>query len=910
METFLNDLGKFRRRWQKDLLRQEALDMAGWLAVSLALLCWLDLYLGLPGPARVFLMTVVVAAIVIRTGIRLAAVVRTGLKDSAAHADRLVQSRRREVLSALEVGTTAKAASSLSAYLSMQGIQKARNHLKTLEGARLSPVPPRILKRFVICMCLAFIPALLNPRAALILLSRYVTPHADIPPYSAYVFTISPESPDVIYGDDQVIHVTVTGKKVSRPVRFATRNEGHILESACYQAGPDAFVQRLERVMQPMEFCFILGKARSPWHRINVLYQPHVVAARVRIIPPDYARKPEKTFVLGTEPLQALKGSRLEMTVQSNRPLKTGELTLTPQDHEGSARTITGTVTGQNEITFGWSVSSPALLSVMIHDIQGTPAKEPMKIRQDMTPDEKPLVALSEPQAYSLATPSVKVPLSASIEDDLGIRGCDVFRSLKGFRSRAVSLDVEPGSTSHDVQGELDLARLGVRPGDVIELFLEASDTNPDLTGTGASDIARIKIISEDDYAKMVRDRTTIDDFQRRFQVVSTLHQELIKELEQTREDLEKGRLSREQAALRMKQAREKITSVSRSVSEIAKDFAAFDLEASLKKTAQAMVDKLDYTLGHEGWNSQNSPDRIAAITHGLKFIKGLESQTRSLKDDADKVASVSRVMAMAAMYKALMERQLVLVRSLNQYASGDRKSSKPNILADHQAAIRKDLSAMADALAEHANALPPEYETLRQDALDFASRIWAMDIDTPMKDSEQACINEQPREAFRHALKAYERMEDVLKENKGNCMSQACNGNFGFSIPDHLSQTLSQMMESLMNRSGQGTGMGFGMGAAGTGLAGGLEGSYLNGYSAFNVPFYGPPRSGPASAPGMGDGDKGKGAGHGVGKDVSYHESVSDTGNEDTGGAGFSMDIIPPRYRDAVRSFYSGDEK
>lgn len=904
METFLKELKQFRRGWLKDLLRREVLESAGWFAVCLSLLCWLDLYLGLPPRARVVIGGIVLAAFGVRAGMRLRFILRTGLDESAAHADRLVQSRRREVLSALEVGFQSKDASSLSAYLSRQGIETARNHLKQLENTRLEPLPPKVLKRFALCLCLALVPALLNPRAALVLLSRYGMPFADIPPYSAYEFHVSPESPRVVYGDDQVIHVAVTGKKVTRPVRFATRKEGHILESACFQASPDAFVQRLERVMQPMEFCFILGKARSPWHRIEVLYQPHVVSARVRITPPAYARKPEKVFVMGSEPLQGLKGSRLEMAVQSNRPLKNGELTLIPSGDGKQGQTVQGRVSGQNEITFDWELSSPALVSVMIKDIQGTPAKEPMKIRQDMVPDEKPEVILAQPLSFSLATPTVKVPISAGIEDDLGIRGCDIFRSLKGYRCRAVPVDLEPETISQDFSGELDLARLGVQPGDVIELFLEASDTNPELTGTGASDIARIKIISEDDYAEMIRARTTIDAFQQRFHAISTVHQALIRDLEKAKADLEKGLLSDEQAAGRMKQIQQKIKAVAQSVTEIAGDFAAFDLEKKLSQTAQALADKLDYTLGHEGWNSDKNEDRIAALAHGLKFIKGMEPQT--LTDNADEVAAISRVLAMSALYKALMERQLILVRSLNQYASGDRKSSKPKVLSEHQAAIRKDLDTMADTLSEHANALPPEYESLRQDALDFASRIWAMDIDTPMKDSEKSCINEEPREAFRHALKAYERMEDVLNQNKGNCMSRACSGGIGFHVPDHLSKTLSQMLDSLMNQFGQGTGTG--MGAAGMGMAGAFGGSYMNGYSAFNVPFYGPRRRNPGGPPGPGDGADGQGTGSGVGRDVSYHESVKDTGDEDTGGAGFSMDDIPPRYRDAVKSFYSGD--
>ena len=64
-------------------------------------------------------------------------------------------------------------------------------------------------------------------------------------------------------------------------------------------------------------------------------------------------------------------------------------------------------------------------------------------------------------------------------------------------------VDIDPGLISCEISNRLDLAQLGVEPGDVLELMVEATDTNPDLTGIGASDIARVQIIGEDEYGEM-----------------------------------------------------------------------------------------------------------------------------------------------------------------------------------------------------------------------------------------------------------------------------------------------------------------------------------------------------------------------------------------------------------------------
>ena len=52
------------------------------------------------------------------------------------------------------------------------------------------------------------------PRAAALLTARILTPYADNPPFSRYRFAVTPEAPQVIYGADQEVAVTIGGAPV------------------------------------------------------------------------------------------------------------------------------------------------------------------------------------------------------------------------------------------------------------------------------------------------------------------------------------------------------------------------------------------------------------------------------------------------------------------------------------------------------------------------------------------------------------------------------------------------------------------------------------------------------------------------------------------------------------------------
>jgi hypothetical protein len=581
-----------------------------------------------------------------------------------------------------------------------------------------------------------------------------------------------------------VVGVVITGAPVNEPVQFMTRQGGRIHETPCFQGSPTQFAQRLERVMQPVEFCFRTGRARSRWHRLTVLLEPHIESASLKLVPPAYSRLPERVFRLGSEPLAGLRGTAAEMTIHCNRPLRDGTLVVTPLDGSAHTLAVEGVRGAPNELVFSWTLERPSRLSLTVRDRIGTPGREPLRAGQDITPDEPPRVTLTTPALFSLATPSVTVPVEGDVQDDIGLQRADLFRGVMGYRPRGEVVDLRPGAVLGEVTGRLDLARLGVEPGQVIEVVAEAVDNNPDLTGIGASDVARIQIISEEEYAEMIRNQTTLDQFEERFRAVADRVEALRKQLQETRDALAGGRLAPEEGARRMKELEALAGGTAAGLRELADAFSAFDLEKKLAEAAGETAGALETALANAGWKSGDAAGRAAAMEAALAALGG-ERTIGEAAERAEEAAEVARVMACATVFKALVDRQEMLVWRLERYSAGERQTLDAGVLAKTQDSVREELEALMADLDKRAAALPDDYVELRTSAFDFLYALRALEVPVPMTEGAAASRNDRAREAWVQGSRALEKLRAMLSQSGGGCFGGMCNGKLTFDVPD-----------------------------------------------------------------------------------------------------------------------------
>lgn len=914
--NFRGMLGKLRRQWQVGMLVCAIMRATGLAAAVLTAYAVLDFFFGFDLAACLVLDMLLLLALAILFLVWIVKVFRLNENDAACRADRLLMSGRRPVLSALELDNwlvrEKTSLPALQAWLMEQSTIEAGKELAKLRFRDRFPFGElgRRLKVFAIQLCIGGLIAALNVDASRAIISRIVFPLRDTPPYTKYTFKISPESPSVVYGGNTEITAEIGGAPIKAQVWFYTRYRGKIHKAACFQQSGQRFAQRMERVVSPLEFCFGTGKARSRWHKIDLLLQPEISAVNVTITPPAYTGLPRRQFQAGREPVAGHRQSKVELFVTSNRPLTDGTLSIQPKSGLSSERPVAGVKVGPDTIAFNWVLQEDADLDIVIRDIRGTPNKDPLKIEQKMTRDRPPEVLVNEPSGFSLATPRITVPLAGTASDDLALSKVRLVRTVVGYRDRSVELGPKAPENRFDFADKLDLKTLGVQPGQVLELYVEAIDSNPDLTGVTASDIVRVQVISEEEYAAMLRARSTLESFMKRYYVVRETLAKYVASLEALKNASinpnNKAEIEQKLAA-----SREVAGGAVNQFEKIAADFVLFDTEQKLADKMNA----LNETVRQQKLRLDAAKAPYNALQEEVQgMLEQLGAVTEEIKNEvqiAEEINLVARVMEMSALYKELIRLQSDVVRRLERFGvESQGKDVKLLVsLGKRQEEIRGYLLKFVPELKKRASDLPGIYAELKDSAIDFADQIGAYEIPQTMEKAVKAAENQDGKETLRFASLALEKMKELAANKKDTPFGSLLERKMKFSVPEFCKNTLQQMLDAMGTGMGRGMGPGLGTGfGGGGGMLGGDpgDGYWSGGISPLNVPVFGPERMSFESPSGMaGRGRSGVGrVGRGASETMGLRETTPVRSES------MPVEAMPEKYRNAIKKYFSTMEE
>ncbi len=909
-KQLLRRLSVLQRRWIAGRAFALLCWIVGWSCVFLAAYLLFDLFAALPPQVRVGVNIAWAAVAVLSFIVGLIAVSQFDKADAARTADHLLSEARQPVLSAYELGETSKRGNELSTYLWNRSVGEGVAALNRLGWSQHFP-RKSIMRGLRVLLVMLLVPAvvlLIQRKDADTLLARAFFPMRDIPPVSPFEFQVEPESPAIVYGGDAELSVSITGAPVLSQVWIWTRQGGRIHKAACFQESAITFSQRLENVVQPLEFCFVAGRARSRWHRINLKLQPRIVVAQARLTSPAYTGSTMTEFFVGNEAFSGLPGTKAEVTVTSNRPLLDGRVVIKPRNGAGSKKTVSGTVVDGNRIRFDWTIRHDADLDLTIRDLQGTRNPRPLVIRQRLLKDAAPQIVIHNPPAFVMATPDARIQLAASAEDDYGIRRMEWVRTLVGYRERFSQLPIVR-SSQVEVDETVDLALAGFSPGQTLEMYLEACDTNPELTGIASSSIVRVKIISNAQYADMIRVQTTIEEFTARFRLAYERMEELRKKLEALQKSL-KGDANADELNRQIAEVQKELESAAAMFNRLAQDFAAYKLEEDLKKTAEDVANQL-----RKGAKALSRSPSSAAMSKQIDaMLKEFGHSLETLKkqqDQANEVGQIARIMEMAAQFQQFIQRQKELKQSLSRYKNLTAKQdlSLLKTYGKRQDRIRKELKEWAKKLVQKADKLPQQYRNLKRELQTFYENLEESNATAAMSDCVTATENQNGPGAFRQASIALERLEQLLKKSQGTCFGGMCQGQFSMTPKQELEETLRQMLGAICRRLGSGKGKGQGSGQ-GMGMAQG-QGFSQGGYSGLDVPILGPKRMRMArqgSGRGKGNGESGEAGKARITKDASERLHVSR--RTVTGSRSVDADAVPEKYTEAVKRYFTQETK
>lgn len=839
-DAFGRNLDRRLGWWRTQVVVVESLRLLSWLLGAWLLILIYDLVSPLETRGREFVAGFFLAAAIVFWACGLWRSRSIDRRQVAAELDRIEHDPRRTLSAAVDLETSETGA----AWLRAEALRRANRRVEAITSQKARPARAIRLAGWSLLgvtgvVLLAFViwPVPLGTAAA-----RLFQPNADIPPYSGYVFRIQPENPEVVYGGAIDLAVEIEGSDLDQPVYLLTRAGEQVERTECFRAPGNRFTQRLENVTQPVEFAFATGKTRTRWQPLSVLLEPRFALAKATVTPPAYTGQAPFELLAGSAPLEMPAGSRVSLHVTSNRPLSRGRLAM-PEAPVAADRLIEGEMSGLHTVRFDWTAHHAGPMEIQIFDALGTPSREPLLLQLGVQPDVKPDLALVQPPFFSLATPITSLPVQGRAEDDHGLRRVALIRSMPGYRERGETLGEGQLGKRFEIEDRLELAELGVRPGDVLEFYLEGRDHNPSQLGIQTSPVSRVEIITEEAYAEEMRRRIAFQDLSRKYGAIQQELNRMRQALQEAR-DAAEGEPDQRREALE-KSARE-LQKAAERLRHLSEDYPAFHIEKALQRELEKKAEQIEQASKQLQQLSGDDPqlgENVAALQEQLDPEGDQLGEQMGEMEDFLKVA---RVMEEAARLRRLADTQQQLAEMFDRQAGPGGEGAEAAANAERlEQGIRDQLAEMPQRIRDAADGLEgvEGHEKTASDARDFADALEKNAANQQLDSAiESAQLGNMPDTA-KSARDAARSLKDLIGDRAkgegapGGCrFAGMCQGQSSGEGPNGIS--LEQFLKASMSR-------GFGFGGEGGSGAGGSadDGFATRGFLDLQLPVFGPMR-------------------------------------------------------------------
>lgn len=804
----------------------------------------------------------------------------------------------------------------------------------------------------IACLGLLVVAAIV-PRLAWTQAQRILIPMESQLPYSPTSIGVEPGDTEVLFGSDLEILASIKGPRVE-DLELVLRYDDDSEDSLPLLAETeDRWRTYLTRVTRAADYFIRADGARSETYRLDVRMTPEFESVLSVVTPPAYTKRSRYEGPIPDGGFQGLVGTRVDLEVVSNRPLKNGSIqieigetrsevlmTVAKASSKENALEASRTVQG------GFEITQDARFQITLTDVDGTPSSESVEGTITVIPDHKPVIRLIQPKPISLATPDVPLPIVIAAEDDYGLSRLELFRGLNQSPEIGAAIELESDAARAKVTTSLPLAAYGLEPGDEITLFARVEDNDPAGAKGAESPVATVRIISHQQLAELELSRRGMEAVlskQRQAQrQLAKLQQQLAEFKQKLDEALQAQQDAQQSQAAGDADAQQKQAAADQALQEALKQMA--EAQQAVAETAESMEKSAQVELPvdiDKGMNEQLSEmseklgemaRRMQELQEKLQSGQQLSEQEQQELDDLmqqldqmkqqhqeaamNPTERMSKILPLAAdqqRFSQLARRQRSLADRLDALQAADMSEPAVKRRADElrreEQQLQVALSQLLEDIESHVKQLPddPELDKLRQTATDFVDDVRASQADPTMSETQQELLADQPSKASEKANKAAEILESFLSrcDSMGGEACQNCEASFnpsaGGAKPGNSVQQLLSQMGLGQGQSGMKPGAGQGR-SQGTGPGGGYS---LPQNTLDNIGVYGglPIQE---STPRRGDGEKSDGG------FATYEQGgaadASKGGNQSSGEAssrGDSGAVVPSVYQKQVSDYF-----
>ncbi len=429
---------------------------------------------------------------------------------------------------------------SLSRYLADLATDRAATLAGEVHLSHAVPMRPlvRPLAMLFAVVGVIILIVILLPGLATTQWSRFVQPFDDVPPFNPIHFEVEPGDVAVLYGNRLDVFARPEGGPVDEVAMVLQAADGSMERLPIFPESDGRWRAVLERVTDEADYFVSVHRARSPRFHIDVINVPQIEEVRLTISPPRYTREPIYDGPLPRDGITGLPGTKVVVRARSNRTLSGGELVIRS---EASTNNVAMKCDDADPYWAGgqFEIDHDGSFEFRLIDVDGVLSTESFSGAITVLADQRPFVRLTEPKRFSLATPQATLPISIDAEDDYGIAQLQLFRSLNA--SRALPTDIaldDPPPRRHYDSMQLRLYEYGLQPGDEIRLFARVEDNNPAVTQGAESEVVTVRIISQEEFERMVRAREGLQTLLSKYREAQRRLESLAAEIEKLRKQL------------------------------------------------------------------------------------------------------------------------------------------------------------------------------------------------------------------------------------------------------------------------------------------------------------------------------------------------------------------------------------
>ena len=541
-----------------------------------------------------------------------------------------------------------------------------------------------------------------------------------------------------------------------------------------YSASLDA---RLEQgaAAAPLAVWIVAGDDRADFKPITVVPRLAATAVTLEVSPPPYAAgRPKQSIDLPRQAAVVGEGSAVSLKVTFNKRLNTKYKSLAPGtppppapasllpaategDHGAEQAKVTlpdykVTFGGTSDTvaTFTFVAARSARFRVNATDADGFSNMGLAEYELVVRPDQQPTIQIENPRRNEDRTADSTVPLTGVAEDDYGFSTVKLVVNKLGDAPRqweiplvngqapqgGASWTADPSAGADRVRDRLaydwtlaDLQGAALKPGDVLEYFLQVQD-NYNLNGKfhapAVSGKLRIAIISQDDLNAQVID--ALRQVREQTEATARRQERTEQETGDLKNDLKKGEFDEaaKTAAERLVRQQSAAASTAKQLAEQARA-ALQRLEENkspsteLKDLSQTVAEQLDAAaegpmkdangdLDQSARPDAKKPDREKDLDAAQEHQKEAVAQ---LNKAVDRMSNIGTLQTTIAEVAKLLQKQQAVSKQTKEAGEGNL-GKKPEDLSPED---KKKLDAAADAQKKLADEVDKAVEKMGKTA-------------------------------------------------------------------------------------------------------------------------------------------------------------------------------------------------